>query len=125
MNQKPPKKRTSFRQRSQGSKKTVHDDPNDFSRYNAPDPKKNFHILFYDTFPAAKADSEKINSLCTLYDQVNLAIKAEGNMDDPELLGINPRVKVYAGAAWYLIHERRMEENWYQKNTNNSSSKPH
>jgi hypothetical protein len=40
-------------------------------------------------------------------------IRAEGNMDDPKLLGIDNKVKVFAGAAWTTIHERRQEEGWY------------
>lgn len=35
-------------------------------------------------------------------------------MDDTDLLGIHTKVKVYAGEAWTLIHERRKEDGWYE-----------
>jgi hypothetical protein len=47
-------------------------------------------------------------------DQLNVVIRAEGDMSDPELTGLSPKVKVFAGAAWALIHERRLEERWYE-----------
>ena len=75
-------------------------------------PKK-YSVLFYDSFIAAKSDTSAIKDQCQACDQLNVVIKAEGNMDDAELLGIDPKVKVYAGAAWTSIHERRKEEGWY------------
>lgn len=37
-------------------------------------------------------------------------MKQEGSMEDPELVKFG---KVFAGAAWALIHERREQEGWY------------
>ncbi|NRA45016.1 MAG: hypothetical protein HRU09_08690 [Oligoflexales bacterium] len=74
---------------------------------------KNYSVVFYDTFIAAKSDAQAIKEQCQSCDQLNLVIKAEGNMDDAELLGIDSKIKVYAGAAWTSIHERRKEEGWY------------
>ena len=41
-------------------------------------------------------------------------IRAEGNMEDPELLAIG-NVKVFAGTAWALIHDRRVADGWYNE----------
>ena len=70
-------------------------------------------VLFFDTFPQALAQQDKILEKCTTCDELHVVIQAEGNMDDPALLGIHPKVKVFAGKAWTLIHRRRIEENWY------------
>jgi hypothetical protein len=45
-------------------------------------------------------------------DQLNIVIKAEGSMDDPELLNYG---KIYAGEAWHLIHKRRETDGWYNE----------
>lgn len=76
---------------------------------------KNFAVLFYETFPEAKSHEADIAKACAEVAQLNLVIRAEGDMDDPQLLGIHPKVKIFAGAAWWLIHERRVAENWYDK----------
>lgn len=95
------------------SKRPVHNEIKDFSKFSS-SLKQSFYLLTYDSFQAAKADKETILKYCREpYDQVNIAIKAEGNMDDPELLGLDDKVKVYAGEAWFLIHQRRLEEDWY------------
>jgi hypothetical protein len=66
--------------------------------------------VFFDTFMQAKADLEKLRGEATRCDQLNIVIRQEGDMDDPELSAVG---KVYAGAAWALIHERRQQEGWY------------
>ena len=75
--------------------------------------KGTYHVMFFDSFPAAKSQSDQILSACSQCAQLNVVIKAEGNMDDQELLGISDNIKVFAGAAWTLIHERRQDEGWY------------
>ena len=74
---------------------------------------KTYGILMFATFASARSSRELIIDKCSTHDQLNIVIKEEGNMDDPELIGIDPKVKVYAGEAWNLIHERRKEEGWY------------
>jgi len=71
-----------------------------------------YGVAIYDTLAAAKADKETIAAKAKEVDQFNLVIRAEGNMDDPELLALGP-VKIFAGAAWTLIHERRTQDGWY------------
>ena len=73
---------------------------------------RRYGVAVYDTFAAAKADKDHIAAKAKDFDQFNIVIKAEGNMDDPELLALGP-VKVFAGAAWSLIHERRIQDGWY------------
>lgn len=74
---------------------------------------RRYGIAVYETFAAAKADKDQIAAKAQDFDQYNVVIKAEGNMDDPELLSLGP-VKIFAGAAWALIHERRVQDGWYE-----------
>ena len=74
------------------------------------DKKLTYKILVYDTFAEAKADLEKLRTTAASCDKLNIVVKQEGNMDDPDL---TPFGKVFAGAAWTLIHERRIEDGWY------------
>lgn len=73
-------------------------------------PTRRFGVLFYETLAAAKADVSNIVVKARGVDQLNIVIKAEADMDDVEL---NSIAKVYAGAAWTTIHERRVYEGWY------------
>jgi hypothetical protein len=77
---------------------------------------KKYNLVFFDSFIDAKADSERIRELALTCEQLNVVIREEGNMDDPDLLGLSPQVKVFAGKAWALIHERRVLEGWYEGN---------
>ena len=67
-------------------------------------------MIFYETFAAAKADAVALEEKRTSVDQVNIVIRADGNMDDAELVKFG---KVFAGAAWMVIHERRVTDGWY------------
>jgi hypothetical protein len=73
---------------------------------------RRYGVAIYDSFAAAKADKEAIAAKAKEVDQFNVVIRAEGNMDDPELLALGP-VKIFAGSAWTLIHERRIQDGWY------------
>lgn len=73
-----------------------------------------YGLAIYDNFAQAKADLLRLQELANQYDQLNVVIRAEGNMDDPELTALG-RVKVFAGAAWTLIHERRKQDGWYDE----------
>lgn len=76
--------------------------------------KRRYGLAIYDSFAQAKADLNRLKELVAQFDQLNIVIRAEGNMDDPELNAIGP-VKVFAGAAWSLIHERRQQDGWYEQ----------
>lgn len=75
-------------------------------------PARRYGIIFYETLAAAKADISKLQEMARGFDQLNIVIRAEASMDDPELSAIG---KVFAGAAWALIHDRRVAEGWYNE----------
>lgn len=74
---------------------------------------KTYHVLFYKTFLEALNSQESITQECSKCDQLNLVIREEGNMDNPVLLGANPKIKIFAGEAWHTIHDRRLNDGWY------------
>jgi len=74
--------------------------------------EKRYGVVIYDTIQAARADIPTLTEKIKDIDQLNVVIRAEGHMDDPELTTI-PKVKVFAGTAWTLIHERRLQDGWY------------
>lgn len=73
-------------------------------------PPRRYGIVFFDTLAAAKNDIPRLQEIARGYDQLNIVIRAEATMDDPELAAVG---KVFAGAAWALIHDRRVAEGWY------------
>ena len=85
----------------------------DYSEYPIK-PAKKYSFSFYETFAEARNHAREILSASQGCDQLNVVIRAEGDMSDPELVRISPKIKIFAGAAWALIHERRLEEKWYE-----------
>jgi hypothetical protein len=75
-------------------------------------PPRKFGVVFYEHFATAKADIEQLKAQAAQFDQLNIVINEEGNMDDPILSAVG---KIFAGAAWTLIHKRRVEDGWYEK----------
>lgn len=73
---------------------------------------KKYGVVVFDTLAQAHQDQDQIRAKADLVDQLNVVIRAETNMDDPILLTI-PKVKVFAGTAWALIHDRRIADGWY------------
>ncbi len=73
---------------------------------------KKYGISFFETLAAAKAELQELVSKAESYDQYNVVVRAEANMDDVDF-NKYPKLKLFAGAAWTLIHERRNEEGWY------------
>lgn len=74
-------------------------------------PRK-YGVIVFDTLAQAHQDQDQIRSKADEVDQLNVVIRAEANMDDPVLVKI-PKVKVFAGTAWALIHDRRIADGWY------------
>lgn len=72
---------------------------------------KHYGVVFYETHNLAKEDLENLAKLSPQFDQLNIVIKAEGSMDDPDLTAHG---RVYAGEAWHLIHKRRVDDKWYE-----------
>ena len=75
--------------------------------------KKKYKLVIYETFHAAKEDRQNIINLSAQCDQLNICIREEGDMDDQDLVSLSPSLKVFAGQAWTVIHERRKEDGWY------------
>ncbi|MBP6218297.1 MAG: hypothetical protein KA436_06905 [Oligoflexales bacterium] len=89
---------------------------------NKKEKNNKYLYLQFDTFQQAKQAIPELIANCENCDQLNVVIREEGNMDDPELLGSHPKVKVYAGAAWTLIHERRQTDGWYSSSPQGGDS---
>lgn len=77
-----------------------------------PQPTKRFEVIFFDTFMEAKTSLDQIREKRRNCDQLNIVIRADGDMDDPILSEFG---KVFAGEAWTLIHKRRSDEGWYKE----------
>ena len=71
---------------------------------------RRYAAIFYDTLTQAKSDLPRLKEAASSCDQVNIIVRAEANMDDPDLTAIG---KLFCGAAWALIHDRRKEDGWY------------
>jgi hypothetical protein len=71
---------------------------------------RSYKVVFFDTLAQARSDFENLKQLAQGCDQLNIVVKAEGPMDDAELNSIG---KLFCGAAWALIHERRNADGWY------------
>jgi hypothetical protein len=78
----------------------------------SPPTLKRYGVIFYESHALAKDDRPRLAELKTEFDQLNIVIKAEGSMDDPELVAFG---RVYAGEAWHLIHRRRVDDGWYNE----------
>lgn len=74
---------------------------------------KQYRVIFFDTVAQAKADLVNLRDLAGQCDQLNIVVRAEGTMDDHDL---NTVGRLFCGAAWTLIHERRKAEGWYDSN---------
>lgn len=75
-------------------------------------PPRRYGIIFFETLAAAKNDVARLQDVARGYDQLNIVIRSESPMDDVELSSIG---KLFAGAAWALIHDRRVAEGWYNE----------
>ena len=75
-------------------------------------PPRRYGIVFFETLAAAKNDLARLQDVARGYDQLNIVIRSESPMDDVELSSIG---KLFAGAAWALIHDRRVAEGWYNE----------
>lgn len=67
-------------------------------------------VVFFDSLAHAKNAIKEIQEKSVQVDELNIVIRAEASMDDPELCKFG---KVFAGAAWTLIHERRVADGYY------------
>ena len=104
MNQKSGSRRRSRRRRRSKSKEVQYE-----SVVHTP---KQYGILFFDNIDRAKAATKELLDKAKECDQLNIVIRSDADMDDPELCQYG---KVFAGEAWTLIHERRVEDGWYNE----------
>ena len=73
---------------------------------------RRYHVIFFDTLAQAKSDLDSLKKMAGECDQLNIVVRAEASMDDPDLTSIG---KLFCGAAWALIHERRKADGWYDQ----------
>ena len=78
----------------------------------AGEPSRKYKVVFFDTLAQAKSDLENLKNAAADCDQLNIVVRAEAAMDDPELTSVG---KLFCGAAWALIHERRRDAGWYEQ----------
>ena len=74
--------------------------------------KRNYKVVFFDTIAQAKSDIDNLKQLAATCDQLNIVVRAEASMDEPDLTAVG---KLFCGAAWALIHERRRDSGWYEQ----------
>ena len=72
----------------------------------------NYGVLFFDTTQKAIESIMEIEETAKSVDQLNIVIRQEADMHIPELASHG---KIFAGEAWALIHDRRVEEGWYNE----------
>jgi len=75
------------------------------------EPNRRYRVVFFDTLAQAKSEIEALKTQASGCDQLNIVVRAEAPMDDHDLTSIG---KLFCGAAWALIHERRRVDGWYE-----------
>lgn len=103
---RPANKRRSRRTRRQGS------GPRETEYPLITHTPKRYGVVFFKKIAEAKADLEALLAKAKEVDQLNIVIRAEPEGIDDELAQYG---KVFEGEAWTLIHERRLEDGWYDK----------
>lgn len=78
---------------------------------NAKNTKRNYKVVFFDTVHTARAEVSRIEELKQSCDQLNIVIRAETQVETQDLDQLGT---VYKGAAWALIHDRRVQDGWYE-----------
>jgi hypothetical protein len=69
-------------------------------------------VAFYDTLAEARRDLSNLEVKAADCGQLNIVVRTDGDMSDEALERVG---KLYVGAAWALIHDRRVEEGWYNE----------
>ena len=101
------------------AKKVMHDE-------NFHHEEKRYGVLFFDSPAEARQNWSKVTVALESVDQLNIVLRSEpqpgaGTTDlYPDDLPIEAEqaqeresIKIFSGAAWTLIHERRREDGWY------------
>lgn len=69
-----------------------------------------YDVLFYKTLREAEADQERIRARSAAVDQLNVVVEAEDLTEDYPFADV---AELFCGAAWTLIHRRRVDDGWY------------
>lgn len=69
-----------------------------------------YDVLFYKTLREAEADEPRIRTKAAAVDQFNVVVEAEDLTEDYPFADV---AELYCGAAWTLIHRRRVDDGWY------------
>jgi hypothetical protein len=69
-------------------------------------------VVFFDTQDSARSQADALMEFARKCEQLNIIIKEECKTHDKELAKIG---RIYCGAVWWQIHERRVKEGWYSK----------
>ena len=78
--------------------------------YKAKSPTK---VIFFASFAEAKQNAASIREECKKVGQYIVVIREEGLCEDSEILTYGKNIKLFAGRAWSIIFERRIEEEFY------------
>lgn len=76
------------------------------------DVPKTYAVLFFNNFQDAINKIDEIKEKKKECDQLNIVLRAEEEVSDATLA---PYGKVFRGAAWTLIHKRRVDGGWYAR----------
>lgn len=71
-----------------------------------------YDVLFYKSLREAEADQQKIRAKASSVDQMNVVLEAEEIIEEYSFADV---AELYCGAAWTLIHRRRVEDGWYKE----------
>lgn len=84
-----------------------------------------YDVLFYKSIREAEAHQADIRAKAHLVDQMNVVLEAEDLIEE---YSFADAAELYCGAAWTLIHRRRVEDGWYSERSGKSepaAKEPH
>jgi hypothetical protein len=76
-------------------------------------PKRTTQIKFFQRHSEAVSETKSLIDISKEVDLLYVAIKQENLAAKVIFTDLPKNIKVYFGEAWYLIHKRRVEENYY------------
>ncbi len=79
-----------------------------------PEKPKKYALAIYDNVTSAKADLNSLQSKMKQCDRLNLVFRTEGEVDKGPFIDLGD-VRIYSGSAWATVHERRVEDGWYEE----------
>ena len=107
-----PQRRHRNNQKKRRHKNTRPDKPKEKEYPLITHTPKRYGVVFFKRIADAKADLDGLLEKAKEVDQLNIVIRAEPEGIDDELTKYG---KVFCGEAWTLIHERRIQDGWYDE----------